>query len=253
MGIFDLLPEWVSADAAIKKVVKVLEEVQQKGLAVGVVRPTGHPFVFVEEVVMSGLPASDIEEGEIKKSHGETDGAWGTTKVNARLQFALPQGKDSSFSIVLMKVQVGATITLKAASEFNELKDFAPLYKRLMTDFGGRKDEFCVAMGMRMFKDYNAFGTVDGVLYHELLHYTLAKTFARKLHRKTVGALSGQSFDSREEATAAFLDVVNDVWKDWRGLMLHDVAFFDERFVWEKECAYYVKEYESAGKPGYSE
>lgn len=252
MSIFDLLPEWDTVEAGIKKIAKVLEEVHQKGLAVGVLQKTDNSNVFIEEVLMSGaLPNHKVQEGEIAKSHGQITGAWGTTRVNAILQFAMPQGKDATFSIILMKVKINAKITLKPESEFKQIEDFAPLYRKLMTDHNGNKEEFAAAVATRTISEYNAFGTVNGVLFHELLHYTLAKKFAQTLVRKTVGGSSGQ-FDSREAATEAFRNVVNDVWKEWRGLILHDERFFDERFVWHQECLHYIKEFESAGKPGYT-
>ena len=252
--IFDLLSEWVNVDAGIKKAVKVLEQVHQNGLsapALGVLQKTKNSSLSVEEVLLSGVPSLDVEEGEIKKVHGQPVGAWGTTRVNAVIYFALRQGKDGSFSALPVKAKVGALITLKPESYFKTLKDFAPHYRRLMTDFGGRKEEFCAAMATQTFKDYGKFGTVDGVLYHELVHYSLAKKFARQLLNRTVKALSGKSSETRESATTDFIDVVDQEWSSWRGLILHDEQFLDERFVWHQECAYYIKAYESAGKPGY--
>ena len=84
------------------------------------------------------------------------------------------------------------------------------------------------------------------VRYHELLHVMLAKSFAEQLQKRTFQQLSGSGYETREKVLAAFLNIVDEIWKEWRGLLLHDADFKDERFVWEKECAYYIKQYEKA-------
>lgn len=252
MSIWDLLSNWPAVDDGLKKVVKVLKEVEQKGLDIGVPQKTKNSDVFVERTELSYGSTVEVEEGEIKKSHEPLDGAWGRTKVKAVFKFATPKGKDGTYHVIPLTVRVSANIKLKPQADFGEIGDFAPFYKRMMTDFGGRKEEFCAAMATRMFDDYNKFATIDGVLYHELTHYALAKKFAQKLYRSTVGGVSGRSFESVAEAGDAFAEGVGEDWADWRGLILHDVMFFDERFVWHQECRFYIKSFEQAGKPGYS-
>ena len=110
--------------------------------------------------------------------------------------------------------------------------------------FLGNKAAFCAAMATRTISEYNKFGTVEGVLYHELLHVMLAKSFAEQLQN-----------ERSSNCRAAVMKPVKRRWplssmsstrfgKEWRGLLLHDADFGDERFVWEKECAYYIKQYE---------
>ncbi|MEZ5601136.1 MAG: hypothetical protein R3F36_09215 [Candidatus Competibacteraceae bacterium] len=59
-----------------------------------------------------------------------------------------------------------------------------------------------------------------------------------------------KGYETREKALAAFLDIVDEVWKEWRGFVApRRRDFKDERFVWER-MRYYIKQYEKGVKTG---
>lgn len=250
MDFFELVSNWINVNYRIESLIKNLQTIQHHGAMAGTPTPTKNSNVFIQEVPTTTKPNLNIEDGEITWGHGALSGAWGTTRCQAILQYALPLAKDGSYPPILINIRVNATIKLKPKNEFKDIKDFTLLYKMLLHDYGGDKAGFCAAMGTRTISEYNKFGTVEGVLYHELLHVALAKVFANQLRRQLLGKISGSSYETREKAIAAFSEAVAESWKGWRGLLLHDASFLDERFIWEKECAYYIKQYEEAGKPG---
>ena len=252
MDFFELVSNWINVNYRIESLIKNLQTIQHHGAMVGTPTPTKNSNVFIQEVPAITKPNLNIEDGEITWNHGALSGAWGTTRCQAILQYALPLAKDGSYPPILINIRVNATIKLKPKNEFKDIKEFTPLYKMLLHDYGGDKAGFCTAMGTRTISEYNKFGTVEGVLYHELLHVALAKVFANQLRRQLLEKISGSSYETREKAITAFSKAVAESWKDWRGLLLHDASFLDERFIWEKECAYYIKQYEEAGKPGLS-
>ena len=252
MDFFELVSNWINVNYRIESLIKTLQKIQHQGAMAGTLTPKKNSNVFIQEVPKTTKPSVNIEDGEIQWSHGALSGAWGKTRCQAILQYTLPLAKDGSYPPILINIRVNATITLKPEKEFKDIKDFTPLYKMLLHDYGGDKAGFCAAMGTRTISEYNNFGTVEGVLYHELLHFALAKVFAKQLQHKMLKKISGDSYETREKAIAAFSEAADETWKSWRGLLLHDASFLDERFIWEKECAYYIKQYEEAGKPGLS-
>lgn len=244
-SMVEFLANWVGVNFGVEALVEQLAKVPHDGVSKGKRQPTENPNVFLEEVSATGQSSSSIELGQIKWAHGPLEGAWGTTRSQAVLQYALPLAKDGNYPPILRRIQLDADIKLKPESAFNELKDFAPLYQMMMDPpYNGNKAGFCTAMGTRTVTKYNEFGTIDGVLYHELLHVALARTFAGQLQKVTLHNLSGRTYGTREAAQAGLLEVVNETWKDWRGLLLHDADFRDERFIWERECAFYIRQYE---------
>lgn len=247
-SIFELLANWITVNYGLESLVEKLRTIQQQGAVTGKLQPTENPNVFLQETPRTDNPSSKIEIGQIKWTHGVLEGAWGRTRCSAILQYTLPLAKNGNYLPLLMNIQLNADIKLKPKKEFKDIKEFAPLYRMLNEDdrFLGNKAAFCAAMATRTISEYNKFGTVEGVLYHELLHVMLAKSFAEQLQKRTFQQLSGSGYETREKALAAFLDIVDEIWKEWRGLLLHDADFKDERFVWEKECAYYIKQYEKA-------
>ncbi|HRX69752.1 MAG: hypothetical protein KDJ22_05065 [Candidatus Competibacteraceae bacterium] len=242
--IIELLSNWIPVNGGIESLVEKLIMIQRHDVTPGKLISTKNANVSLQEVPTTTKPSSDIEIGQIKWTHGSPKGAWGITRCRAVLQYMLPLAKDGSYPPILMGIQLDADITLKPKKEFNDIKDFTPLYQMLRDNYGGNKAEFCAAMATRTITEYNNFGTVDGVLYHELLHVMLAKIFAKQLQKSTLQKMSGSGYETREKAQKALLKIVDEVWKDWRGLLLHDAGFLDERFIWEKECAYYIKQYE---------
>ncbi len=244
--VLELLSNWVKANYEIESLIGMLRGIQQSGATAGTLKSTKNSNVVMQEVAITAKTGLDVEIGEIKWSHEVIEGAWGITRCRAVLQYAVPLAKNGSYVLVLTNVRLDANIKLKPKEKFNGIKEFALLYRMLSSNYGGDKVGFCRAMGTKTVKEYNEFGTVDGVLYHELLHVALAKVLAKELKRKTFGELSGKSFDTHENALAFFSAAVDKIWVDWRGLLLHDAGFFDERFIWEKECAYYIKQYEKA-------
>ncbi|MCP5159910.1 MAG: hypothetical protein H6974_07630 [Gammaproteobacteria bacterium] len=244
-SMIELLLNWIKVNFEIESLIEKLQMTQHQGVTTGKLQSTKNPNVFLQEVPITTRPSSNIEIGQIEWTHGVLKGAWGTTRSQAVLQYALPLAKDGSYPPILIGIRLDASIKLKPKKDFKDIKEFAPLYKMLHDDYGGDKAGFCTAMGTRTVSEYNNFGTVEGVLYHELLHVALAKTFAEQLQKLTLQKISGGSgYETREEALTALLKVVDEVWKEWRGLLLHDANFLDERFIWEKECAYYIKQYE---------
>jgi hypothetical protein len=242
--IIELLSNWIPVNGGIESLIEKLIMIQRHGIAPGKLISTKNANVSLQEVPITTKPSSDIQTGQIKWTHGSPKGAWGTTRCRAVLQYALPLAKDGSYPPILMGITLDADITLKQKKDFNDIKDFSPLYQMLRDNYAGNKAEFCAAMATRTISEYNNFGTVEGVLYHELLHVMLAKIFAKQLQKSTLQKLSGSGYETREKAQKALLTIVDEVWKDWRGLLLHDAGFLDERFIWEKECAYYIKQYE---------
>lgn len=98
------------------------------------------------------------------------------------LQYALPLAKNGRYPPILKGIQLNADIKLKPKAAFKAIKVFAPLHQMLLAaPYHGDKTGFCRAMGTRTVSEYNNFGTVEGVLYHELLHVMLAKVFAKQL------------------------------------------------------------------------
>ena len=242
--IVELLASWIPVSGGIESLIETLLMIQRHGVTPGKLVSTKNANVSLQEVPTTTKSGLDVEIGQIKWAHGSPKGAWGITRCRAVLQYMLPLAKDGSYPPILMGIQLDADITLKPKKEFNNIKDFSPLYQMLRDNYAGNKAAFCAAMATRTITEYNNFGTVDGVLYHELLHVMLAKIFAKQLQKSTLQKMSGSGYETREKAQMALSKIVDEVWKDWRGLLLHDAGFLDEWFIWEKECAYYIKQYE---------
>jgi len=245
-SMIELLANWIKVNYGIESLIEKLQVIQNQGMISGKRLPTKNANVFLQEVPITTKPSSDIEIGQIKWTHGKLEGAWGTTRCRAVLRYALPLAKDGSYPPILIGIRLDADIKLKPKKEFKDIKEFASLYQMLREDvrFRGDKASFCAAVATRTISEYNDFGTIEGVLYHELLHVMLAKIFAKQLQKLTWQKMSGSGYETREKAQAALLKTVDEIWKDWRGLLLHDANFLDERFIWNKECAYYIKQYE---------
>jgi hypothetical protein len=247
MGSFlDLLADWFDIDRKAEDTAKAHSGAPKPPKPSGKTEGTALSKVSLFQVVPLDVPLKIVEKGDINVRHRKISGSWGLTDVKAVLHYALPVGKDGLLYPTLMGVKVGADITLKPKSEFKTIKEFEPHYQRFRLKFKGDRVAFCRSMATRVFKDYNDFGTVDGVLYHELVHLDIAKKLAEQLYKKTLQALPSSGLKTAHAARAVLRKATEKSWDKWRGLDLHSGNFLDERFVWEKECAFYLRRYEEA-------
>jgi hypothetical protein len=207
-------------------------------------RPTPIDNVWIREVSLSTRTRMIVNIGRIHVEHRAIP-AWGRTTANAVVDFARPTTPDGRYRLRLVGTTLDLDITLRPPSQFNTIAEFAPFYRELAEDFGGDQVRFCRAKGMRLDPAYNAFGTIEGVLYHELVHGVVATRSARSRWRRLVRSFSGgPGYESAEGAVADLLGQIPDVWAGFHGALVHGDAMLDEVFVWEKECAWYVKAYE---------
>jgi hypothetical protein len=171
--------------------------------------------------------------------------SWGLTTANAVISYTPLQGKDGRYRIRLTATTLNLDIALRPKSQFGTIEEFAPFYREFIEDYKGDRVTFCRAKGMRLDEAYNDFATVEGVLYHELTHGVVAARSAAIRWRKLLGALSGGSgFDSVKSAEADLREHVSRIWHGFRGQLVHGDVMMDEVYVWEKECAWYIKAYE---------
>lgn len=206
---------------------------------------TAHDNVFLVKVGRHDYPLQNNEEYDIRVKHDEKlEGAWGSTRSIAYLKYVLSEDDTNlPCSVRLMGVAYAALIRMKPLSEYGKIGDFEPIYARLDTDFGGNVQTLSRVLAIDTDDSYREFGTFEGVLFHELLHFKLAQIDGAIRYESTRESLRNNTFSDAAAALKALRDMVKQEWEGWRGWITAVASYNDHRYIWEEECKYYVRQY----------
>ena len=258
-NLYEVKQDWVKLDRTVEILAKNKRLVRpivstpyienatnpNKNLTTPGFNTTEHGNVFLVRVGRHDYPLQDNEECDLFVKYDEKlEGAWGATRSMAYIKYSLSEdGANQPCSIQLMGAAYAALIRMKPLSSYGKIGDFQPIYARLDTDFGGNVQSLSRTLAIDTDDSYRNFGTLEGVLFHELLHFKLAQIDGAMRYKDTWESLRNNSFSNAAAALAGLQATVKDEWNGWRGWITDVASYNDHLYVWEEECKYYVRQY----------